>query len=163
MLIAVMSDSHDNKNNLRSAISIINGRKCKTLIHCGDFTSPMILYEFKNFEGKVYGVFGNNDYDMDGMKETAKEAGNIEFLGFEAELGLDGKMIALSHYPVIARGLAMSGHYRAVFYGHTHIFNIEECELTFLINPGEIAEEKGTSSFIFYKLSSGKVEKVIVN
>jgi hypothetical protein len=42
MLIAVMSDSHDNIWNLRKAVEIIKDRQAGLLIHCGDFIAPYL-------------------------------------------------------------------------------------------------------------------------
>ena len=45
MIIAVMSDSHDNIWNLRKALTIIKKQKAKMIIHCGDFIAPFMLME----------------------------------------------------------------------------------------------------------------------
>jgi len=37
MIIAVMSDSHDNIWNLRKALAIIKEKRAGMIIHCGDF------------------------------------------------------------------------------------------------------------------------------
>jgi len=40
MIVAVMSDSHDNIWNLRKAVEIIKNSQAGLLIHCGDFIAP---------------------------------------------------------------------------------------------------------------------------
>ena len=162
MLIAVMSDSHDNKDKLRKAINLITEKNCKVLIHCGDFTSPDLLYEFMEFSGKVYGVFGNIDRDINYMKKIAdSEVQNIELMGREGNVNIEGKKIAFTHYPETANSLAGTDMYNLVFYGHTHRYKVNRFnEKTFLINPGDISGRYGKSNFIFYELSTGEIEKI---
>ena len=45
MLVAIMSDSHDNIWNLRKAVEIIKNSQAGLLIHCGDFIAPFMLKE----------------------------------------------------------------------------------------------------------------------
>ena len=40
MIIAIMSDSHDNIWNLRKALEIIKKKNAQMIIHCGDFIAP---------------------------------------------------------------------------------------------------------------------------
>ncbi len=162
MFIAVMSDSHDNKNKLRKAVNLIREKSCEVIIHCGDFTSPDMLYEFSEFSGKVYGVFGNIDRDTLYMKKIAdSEVQNIILMGSEGEINIENKKIAFTHYPEIANSLARTDLYDLIFYGHTHRHKINRVnEKTYLINPGDISGRYGKSTFIFYELSTGKMEKI---
>ena len=157
-----MSDSHNNRDKLRKAIELINEQKCKILIHCGDFTSPSILYEFKDFSGKVYGVFGNIDTEIGRMQKlTSTEINNLQFMGTEGTIVIEEKRIAFTHYPEIARMMAREGNYHIVFYGHTHRYNVNKIShKTLLINPGEISGRYGKSSFIFYNLSTEEIKKI---
>ena len=45
MIVAIMSDSHDNIWNLRKAVEIIKNSQAGLLIHCGDFIAPFMLKE----------------------------------------------------------------------------------------------------------------------
>jgi predicted phosphodiesterase len=49
MLVAVMSDSHDNIWNLRKAVKIVRDRQAGLLVHCGDFIAPFMLKELDCF------------------------------------------------------------------------------------------------------------------
>ncbi|MCJ7773383.1 MAG: metallophosphoesterase family protein, partial [Desulfobacterales bacterium] len=64
MIIAVMSDSHDNIWNLRKALDIIKQEAAVMIIHCGDFVAPFMLKELDLAGIPVHGVFGNNDGDQ---------------------------------------------------------------------------------------------------
>jgi putative phosphoesterase len=64
MLIAVMSDSHDNIWNLQKALGIVKEKGAGMIIHCGDFVAPFMLKELEETGVPVHGVFGNNDGDQ---------------------------------------------------------------------------------------------------
>jgi uncharacterized protein len=64
MIIAVMSDSHDNIWNLRKALPIIKEKNAGMIIHCGDFVAPFMLKELNEADIPVHGVLGNNDGDQ---------------------------------------------------------------------------------------------------
>ena len=63
MLIAIMSDSHDNIWNVRKALDMAQSHKAKLIIHCGDLVAPFTLKELAQFEGPIHWVLGNNDGD----------------------------------------------------------------------------------------------------
>ena len=62
MLIAVMSDSHDHVENVRSIARIAAHSDCSALIHLGDITGPTAVKGLAEFPGSIQGVFGNCDY-----------------------------------------------------------------------------------------------------
>ena len=49
--IAVVSDSHDNKDNLEKIAALANDNHCSYLFHLGDFISPYTARRLKNFKG----------------------------------------------------------------------------------------------------------------
>lgn len=61
MDIGIISDTHDDVSNLKIALSVFNERKVRYVIHAGDYVFPDMVTEFKNFNGKLIGVLGNND------------------------------------------------------------------------------------------------------
>lgn len=147
MRIAVCSDIHDNIWKLEAALPGMN--RANALVFCGDFCAPFTLTQLaRGFEGPVHAVFGNNDGDQWLLLKMAEEAGNITLHGQLAELDLGGLSIAVSHYPEIARGLASSGLYDIVCYGHDHTLNEERIGDTLLLNPGEIMGRDGRSTYV---------------
>lgn len=72
------------------------------------------------------------------------------------------KQIAVNHYPEIARPLAESGKYDAVFYGHDHISHMELIDKALLLNPGEVMGRFGKSTFAWYDTEKGSGEIVEV-
>lgn len=134
MLIGVISDTHDNMNMLKKAVDLFNERGVGLVLHAGDYIAPFTARELRRLGCKLVGVFGNNDGEKFGLVKQFEEFGELHE-GVH-QLKLDGKMIAITHYPEIAETLAGSGAYDAVVYGHTHRADIRGPE-PLVINPGE--------------------------
>ncbi len=71
--IGIISDTHDDIVNLKSAIKIFNERKVSYVIHAGDYIFPGVVKEFRNFNGKLIGVLGNNDGEILGLMKNFQE------------------------------------------------------------------------------------------
>jgi putative phosphoesterase len=138
MKIAVMSDTHDNIWSLREAL--VHLASADVIIHCGDLCSPFVIKQLGEAVGEkpVHVVWGNNDGDQYMLSKVGAAFTNIQFHGQLAELEVDALRIAINHYPEIARGLAESGKYGLVFYGHNHKKHEEWVDDCLLINPGEV-------------------------
>src|SRR3990167_8428008 len=124
MKIAIVSDTHDNLSNFNKAITWCNQENIKVMLHCGDICNQETIDEAeKNFDGQIYFVKGNGDFELENYKDS---------LGVK----LGGKKIVCIHYPDLAKKLAESGKYDAVFYGHTHRPWEEMVGKCRLVNPG---------------------------
>jgi putative phosphoesterase len=156
MKIGIISDTHDNTEALQKAIELLKKQNAEVLIHCGDFCAPFMMAELAKFPGKIHAVFGNID-DRYLTTLKAQEAG-IKLHGDLAELEIDGKKIAVNHFPRIAEALAQAHIYDLVCYGHTHKAEIREVGNTLLINPGEILGRLGKRSLAIYDTKTGKAE-----
>ena len=49
MKIGILSDTHNNVNNLQRALAFFHREGIQTLIHCGDITSPATAVHLKGF------------------------------------------------------------------------------------------------------------------
>jgi len=75
MLIAVLSDCHDNIWNLEKVLPKLD--KAEVVLFCGDFCAPFTLKLLaEGFTRPIHAVFGNNDGDVWLMLNVAKQAGN---------------------------------------------------------------------------------------
>ena len=149
MKIAVVSDTHNNLGNFKKAIDWVKKEKIKLILHCGDISSQETIDEAKKyFGGEIKFVKGNADWEMD--------------LPDKADLEFDGKKIAFAHFPDIAKKLAQSGKYDAVFYGHTHRPWDEKVGECHMINPGELAGQFNKPTFAVYDTKTGKLELKIL-
>jgi predicted phosphodiesterase len=73
-----------------------------------------------------------------------------------AELEMGGRVIAVTHYPAIAAGLAASDRYDLVCCGHTHRVAEERVGDTLLINSGEVMGRFGRSTYVLYDTVTGE-------
>ncbi|AEH44411.1 phosphodiesterase, MJ0936 family [Thermodesulfatator indicus DSM 15286] len=160
MLLAVVSDSHDAIPNLRKAVSLANEKEAEVLIHCGDLISPFMLLELSKFKGEVHFILGNNPGDVWLLMNRLKDFPKINCHGQHAFLNIDGLNIAVVHFPATAEGLAATGKYDVVFYGHSHEYEEQKVGETLLLNPGEILGKDGPPTMILFDTVSKKVEKV---
>ena len=62
-----------------------------------------------------------------------------------------------NHYPEIAAGLAASGRYNLVCYGHDHTLKYELVGETWLVNPGEMMGRFGRSAYVIFDTETGKI------
>ena len=141
MKIAVISDTHDNRDNILKAISIMNERNVNALFHCGDYVAPFVKRWFDTLNEEIknnfYGVFGNNDGEKIGLKKNLGQICKIE--GLELVKELDGKRIYATHMPLPGTidALASSGQFDIILSGHTHEIVNKEVNGTLVLNPGE--------------------------
>jgi len=148
MKIAVLSDIHDNIWNLEQALNAVKTSGAERLFFLGDFCAPFTLAQIADgFAGPVDAVFGNNDGDPFLLTTIAGKYSHVTLHGQLAELEVGGLAIALNHYPDIARGLARSGQYDAVFSGHDHKKYVETHGTCLWANPGEVMGRFGEPSW----------------
>ena len=70
MKIGIMADSHDNLPQIAKALAAFESHGCETVLHCGDFIAPFAVKALLEFQGKVVGVFGNNDGEKRGIRKV---------------------------------------------------------------------------------------------
>ena len=169
MPIGIVSDTHDNWPVLDRVCAYLSDRAIETLIHCGDVCAPLTLgHLLDQYEGDVHLVFGNVDGDHFLMATRFADRTNLHLHGAErAEIELGRRSIAAQHYPGLARGLAATGVYDAVFYGHDHQQHQERLHVgereVLLANPGTLSAMGKPQSFLVYDSESNEVELVEVD
>ena len=171
MLIGIISDIHDNVWRLERALDSLRGG-AEALLVCGDLCSPFVVHQLgRGFPGPIHVVFGNNDGDLYRITANARAYPHIHLHGelFRGELG--GRKIAMNHYPDIARGLARSGEYALVCFGHNHRHEISDAGAVVLANPGPVMgaaiEPDGSwrdvaATFVLYDSDTGKTKTEII-
>ncbi|MFW9950720.1 MAG: metallophosphoesterase [Candidatus Thorarchaeota archaeon] len=145
MRLAVVSDSHDNKNNILKAVSIINNKQVDALIHCGDYVAPFVRLWFDNLNDNIkkhfYGVFGNNDGERLFLKKNLGQICTFVDKGNDLILELGGKRIFASHMPAeeTIDALVKSKSFDIILSGHTHrAVNKKDENGVLIVNPGEL-------------------------
>ena len=161
MLVAIMSDSHDNIWNLRRAVEIIKDSQAGLIIHCGDFIAPFMLKELDTAAIPVQGVFGNNDGDQHMLtKMSLTMLKNVTLHGLVGQVDVEGFSIGFTHYAGMGEGLVSAGTCQLVCFGHSHEHEIRRIENVTMLNPGEVMGKDGYPGFCFVETVSGKIERV---
>ena len=163
MKFAVMSDTHDHMDNLQKAIEIIRAENCSAIIHCGDIIAPFMLKILEKAEMPVHIVFGNNDGDSFLLTRTALESGgSITLHGLWGRLELDGLKIAFVHDGPLAEGLAATGKYDMVFFGHSHQHYQDRIGETVLFNPGDVMGKDIEPGFGIVDSRTREISRVLI-
>jgi len=163
MKIAILSDTHDNIPNLRSAVAHCNKIGASLLIHCGDLISPFMLDEIAGFSGAVHLVYGNNVGDQHLISQACgTRFPSISHHGILGAVEAGGLKIAFTHYPELARGLLAKGSFDVVCCGHNHRYQVESCDGSLLINPGELLGKDSQPTFSVLDCANCSVERVEV-
>jgi uncharacterized protein len=161
MIIAVMSDSHDNIWNLKKALKIIKDESAGMIIHCGDFVAPFMAKELHTAGVPVHGVFGNNDGDQYLLTRfSLTTTTNLTFHGLVGQVEINDFNIAFTHERIVAEGLAFSGNFKMVCFGHSHEYFLQEIGTTILLNPGEIMGKDGRPGFCLVDTDAAEIERV---
>jgi uncharacterized protein len=143
MKVGIISDTHDDIENVQEAIQIFNKNKVEYVIHAGDYVFPGIVKEFKNLNAKFIGILGNNDGEKDGISKTFMEI-NGELKGDLGEIEIDGIKFVIYHgtNSKIKQSIHLSQIYDILICGHTHKKEPKESGAiksnkgTFTLNPG---------------------------
>lgn len=143
MKIGIISDTHDDVENVQSAIEIFNTEKVTHVIHAGDYIFPGIVLEFKKLDAKLIGVLGNNDGERVHLLKNFLAIGG-ELKGELGEVVLDGVLFGIYHGTdeQIKKKLVDSGKYDVVITGHTHRIEMPSVYSTINTNDEKQQEEK---------------------
>jgi len=140
MRIGIISDSHGNDTALREALQILEERKVRTIIHCGDIGTLRSLEVLGAATATIYYVTGNVDHSLPDIEMRARE-NNIHF-AWEVVLAEIGEqfILAATHGDdqQTLGGLIMSQRFPYVCHGHSHHQRDERIGATRVINPGAL-------------------------
>jgi len=135
MKIGLISDTHDNIDNILKAVREFKSRQVDIVLHAGDFVSPIAVESFVGI--KLVGILGNNDIDIRGLTSAFdKIHGELKGEIYEGEY--DGVKLVIYHGTISSKRdfLIKSGKYDLVIYGHTHRKTTHTIGRTVVVNPG---------------------------
>ncbi len=163
MKIGILSDTHNNVENLEQALNRLRQEDIHILFHCGDFTDPdltRLLYGFR-----VVAVFGNGDYASGQIRQNllALDPHNWAGLVYTGELG--GARLAATHGHLLGKTqeLLRSGQYDYVFTGHSHLHMDQTFGGVRLINPGALGGKKSEPrQFCILDLATGQTRFILL-
>lgn len=144
MRIGILSDTHDDIENLRKAISIFNNSSVDYVFHAGDYIFPGMIDELKGLKSnanfkQLVGVYGNNDGERFLLLKKFFELKG-ELKGEYGEKEIDGNRIGIYHgtNEQFRNELISEGNYDVFIYGHTHIKEYRKIGKTLILNPGTL-------------------------
>jgi putative phosphoesterase len=140
MLIAILSDSHDDDKNVRRTLELCDQMNITEFIHCGDVGGQRI---FDQFVGRsLRFVWGNTDYPRPPLRAYLQKVGIPEPSQIPNRFTIDGKSFALFHghersfQHALFNPDALQVDY--ILHGHTHIPCHDQIDNTTIINPGAL-------------------------
>jgi len=160
MKIGIISDTHDNLNNLETALDVLQTENVTNLFHCGDICGLNIIQAMASFE--VWIAQGNMDRRV-GLRRTVKETLGRERLAWLHQLTLEGYSIAILHgdNEDVLNHIIASGEHAYVLHGHTHRRRDQRIGRTHIINPGALGgTRKQRRSFCILDLTTGQTRFV---
>jgi putative phosphoesterase len=162
MMIAIISDIHDNLANLEKCLDWCKKNKIEKIICPGDITnSETINYLSNNFAGEIFLVSGNAElYDESELKQYK----NISFGGDTAIFKIANLNIGLCHQPEKIEKIFKNSDQKLdfIFYGHTHKPWLEKRGTTNIINPGNLAGVFQESTFAYLDTETKTLELKIL-
>ncbi|MEQ8849522.1 YfcE family phosphodiesterase [Botrimarina sp.] len=137
MRIGVVSDTHGSVEHTRPAVRMLESLDVAAVLHCGDIGSAELVEMFAPWP--THFVFGNCDDDHAGLRHAIEAAGQTCH-GLFGAIELEGVPIALLHSHERRRfdSAQVSGEYRLICYGHTHVAAAEKLGDTLVLNPGAL-------------------------
>ena len=146
MLIGIISDTHGHKERISQAVEIFNNRNVDLVFHCGDIGSSDTAEAFKNIQSNMYLVYGNCDFDKNGLQRAFKDFASI--MGTVYTFNMDDKKIFMTHKNDDIYEDIKSQNYDYVFYGHTHEQDLRKVGRTLVVNPGAVYQANGNKGSI---------------
>jgi putative phosphoesterase len=162
MKIGIISDTHDNLDNLEAALDILAAEGVTSLFHCGDVCGADVVHRLAGFEAWI--AQGNMDRGVM-LAWIVEETLGPGRLAWFHKSTLDGYPVAVIHgdNEEVLNNLITSGEYAYVFHGHTHRRRDQKIGRTRVINPGALGGMRHqTRSFCILDLETGEARFVQV-
>lgn len=164
MKICLVSDSHDHRRLLASAVEDGKRRGAEVVLHCGDLVAPSTLHAITKYSLPIHVIHGNNAGDLFHLSRLAHESkGQVMYYGQDGSFALHGRRIFMVHYPHYAKAMALTGDYDLVCNGHEHKARIEQIAnvkggVTLRLDPGTVAGIGSKPTYILGDLEKMEFE-----
>ena len=137
MRIGVVSDTHNNLKSVAEIVSIFNEEKVEKVVHTGDITQSKTVKAFSELKMPLYGVYGNNDLELESLTESVANLG-FHFIQPPFIDTWCRRKVIVVHDPLQLEKYNISDYHLAL-HGHTHRYRMEKIDSTLIFNPGECA------------------------
>jgi len=156
MKIAIISDTHDNLENLKKFFKFSKKEKAEILIHCGDVCDGETLKKIEENFKEIYLSLGNAEI-VDSLFKSVKKTKIFEKEG-KVEMG--NLKIGFCHiFKIKERNLNDFDFY---FFGHTHRPFLKKEGNCYLANPGNLAGLSYKATFAILDTATKKLELKIL-
>jgi len=162
MLIAIISDIHDNLLNLEKCLSWCRNNKIKKIICCGDVCdSDTLKFLSQNFTNDIFLVEGNGETFIE---DDLKDLKNIKYKSLAGSEKISGLYLGFCHQNKDLDKIKKldSQDFDFIFFGHTHKPWIEKRGKTFLTNPGNISGTFYQATFAVLNTENKKLDLKIL-
>ena len=163
MKIGIISDIHENFHNLILALNKMDKEGVEQIICLGDLMNAGVAKILAHHTVPTYLIWGNNDGEkVDITKASFREGSQLTVsLNVYDFLEFGGRKIFVSHYDDLAKPMAASGLYDAVFFGHNHKVSEERVGEVLVVNPGELAAMKsGKATIAIYETKDNTAQLI---
>ena len=158
-MIGIMSDSHDNLDAVRRAVSLFKDAGCRLILHAGDFVAPFAARELEKAGCPVKGVFGNCDGEKTGLAGVINAFGEIREAPFE--FNYSGIKMLKFHLEAPVEKHAAERKHNLIVFGHTHKAEVRKRGKMLIVNPGEAGGWlTGRRTVALFDPATGKVDIV---
>ncbi|MFA6514025.1 MAG: YfcE family phosphodiesterase [Patescibacteria group bacterium] len=163
MLVAIISDIHDNLANLDKCLIWCKAQKIKKIVCCGDVCNLETLkFLSTNFSGEIFLVSGNGDIF------TESDLCDLKNINYFQEIGIvkiAGLILGLCHQDrEIEATIKKSGKKPDfIFYGHSHKPWLEKKDGIFTVNPGNLAGTFYQATFATLNTTDKNLKLKIIN
>ncbi len=165
MKVGIIADVHDNIHNLILILEKLEESNCEKILFLGDFAGAAVAFVLRSSKIPIFGIWGNNDGDKTRITRLSMHPNSNLTMADDIFdfIEIDNRKIFLTHYPNLAKPMAKSKEFDAVFYGHNHLKNVEYIGDCLVANPGEIGAQKtGVPSYGIYDTKTNKIEIIIL-
>lgn len=142
MKILVVSDIHENFDNLVKIFQEISDKNIDQIICLWDLMNNWIAKVITSHNIPVHLIWWNNDGEVVNVTKTFLSSWNTVAETVFDSVEFWWRKIFLTHYSNIAKSMAKSWDYDAVFYGHNHIMHQEKINGCYVLNPWEVSAHK---------------------
>ena len=154
MKIGIMSDTHDNKENILKAIEIFNSEKVDKVFHAGDIVSVNSADLFRALDAEMIITFGNCDLDRSDLRVILNDKAEFYDEFYDGKIG--NKKIFMVHKPN-HEDFYSQKDFDLIIHGHTHRLEMKNLGDSVLINPGEVVGRRtGRATIVIYDLDSSE-------
>ena len=164
MKYVIVSDIHGSLPCLQQVMKFYDANQCDVLCILGDILNygprnripegldPKGIAKCLNhFSGSIIAVRGNCDSEVDQMLL------DFPILSDYALVADNGKFLLLTHGHLYNENRLPKGKYDALFYGHTHLWQLEKQNGITICNTGSITFPKGGNQPTFATYENGVI------